>query len=246
MEQGTPHIKEARGLYAPELCGASCVAQSNTRDARGRLTRSSEGKGNNKMAEATTTGNTTPKKPKTVATTTTVPPVESAATPMDTAAPKTSPNKEEAKTRFNAALDEAKAGAAALKAEAGVRASAYRDQAKSQSDDWMAEARAYGDQAKGKAGELAVDGKAKAAEAISSLGKVVSENAVTLDEKLGVKYGDYARSASRSLQETADKLDSKSVDELGEDAREFVRKSPGLAIGMAAAAGYFLSRILRR
>jgi ElaB/YqjD/DUF883 family membrane-anchored ribosome-binding protein len=74
---------------------------------------------------------------------------------------------------------------------------------------------------------------------------VVSDNAATIDEKLGAKYGDYARTASRSLQENATKLDNKDLDELGEDAREFVRKSPGLAVGMAAVAGYMVARLFR-
>ncbi len=144
----------------------------------------------------------------------------------------------EAKTRFNAALEEAKAGAAALKSEAADRAVAYRDQAKDKSQDWAAEA-------KTKAGDLAVEGKAKASDAIASLGKVVADNAVTIDERFGEKYGDYARKASRSLQETSAKLDAKDIGEIGEDAREFVRKSPGTAIGIAAVAGFLLARLFR-
>jgi ElaB/YqjD/DUF883 family membrane-anchored ribosome-binding protein len=72
---------------------------------------------------------------------------------------------------------------------------------------------------------------------------MVADNAHVVDEKLGAQYGDYARTASRSLDDTAARLDQKSIDELTEDGREFVRKSPGLAIGMAAVAGYMLSRI---
>ncbi|MCB2085950.1 MAG: hypothetical protein KDE07_05805 [Sphingomonadaceae bacterium] len=144
----------------------------------------------------------------------------------------------EAKTRFNAALEEAKAGAAALKSEATGRAVAYRDQAKDRSQDWAAEA-------KTKAGDLAVEGKAKASDALSSLGKMVADNAVSIDERFGEKYGDYARKASRSLQETAAKIDAKDVGEIGEDAREFVRKSPGTAIGIAAVAGFLLARLFR-
>ena len=75
---------------------------------------------------------------------------------------------------------------------------------------------------------------------------MVAENAATLDDKFGTRYGDYARSASRSLQETAAKLDNKSVEELGEEARELVRKSPGTAVGIAALAGFFFARLLRR
>ena len=164
--------------------------------------------------------------------------------------------KAEAKTRFNAALEEAKAGAAALKSEAANRATAYRDQAKGKSSDLIGDAKEYSAEAKVKAAELAAEakvkaadlaheGKTKASEAMSSLGKIVSENAGTIDEKLGAKYGDYARSASRSLQDTAAKLDAKSVDELGEDAREVVRKSPAAAVGIAAVVGFMFARLFR-
>ena len=41
-------------------------------------------------------------------------------------------------------------------------------------------------------------------------------------------------------------LDQKSVEQIGEDAREFVRKSPATAVGLAALAGFLLARLLRR
>ena len=154
-------------------------------------------------------------------------------------------NTAEAKSRFNAALDEAKAGAAALKAEAGVRAGAYRDQARDKSSDLVAEAKTYGNEAKVKAGELALEGKARASDALASLGKIVGDTATQIDEKVGEQYGDYARKASRGLQEASAKLDSKSVEEIGEDAREFVRKSPGTAIGIAAILGFLVARMFR-
>ncbi len=147
--------------------------------------------------------------------------------------------REEAKSRFNAALEEARAGAALLGAEARERASGYGLQARERSDDWTREA-------KTKAAELAQEGKAKASEALSGLGKLVGENAGTIDERLGPQYGDYARSASQSLQDTAAKLEQKSVEQLGEDAREFVRKSPAAAVGLAALAGFLLARLFRR
>jgi ElaB/YqjD/DUF883 family membrane-anchored ribosome-binding protein len=157
-------------------------------------------------------------------------PSEPAATPS---------RREEAKSRFNAALEEARAGAALLGAEARERASAYGVQARSRSDDWSVEART-------RATELAYEGKAKASEALSSLGRLVGDNAATIDDKLGSQYGDYARNASKSLQSTAETLDRKSVGELGEDARELVRKSPAAAVGLAALAGFLLARLFRR
>lgn len=172
--------------------------------------------------------------------------IEPAMTPATTPIMPTTDNKTEAKSRFNAALEEAKAGAAALKAEGKDRAAAYRDQAKGKGDDWVAEAKAYGEEAKVKGKELAVEGKVKAGEGLRALSRMVGDNAYQVDDKLGAKYGDYARTASKSLDDYAAALDQKSVDDLVEDGRQFVRKQPGMAIGLAAAAGFFLSRIFRR
>jgi ElaB/YqjD/DUF883 family membrane-anchored ribosome-binding protein len=152
-------------------------------------------------------------------------------------------HKAEAKAKFSKALDEARAGARELTAEARDRAGNYRERAVSKSGDWVDEARAYGEQAKHRAGELASEGKARASDALAGLGKLVSDNAGTLDERFGEQYGDYARSASRKIQETAAKIESKDLDELGDDAREFVRKSPGLAIGLAAVVGFMIARL---
>lgn len=149
----------------------------------------------------------------------------------------------EAKSRFNAAVSEAKAGAAALKAEATQRAGVYREQAGRKSQDWVGDAKAYGQEAKTKGRDLATQGKGKVTEGLTVLGQTVADNAHVVDEKLGAKYGDYARSASRSIQDAATRLDAKSIDELGEDARQFVRKSPGAAVGIAAVVGFMLSRL---
>ncbi len=160
----------------------------------------------------------------------------------------TSPNSEPAeaaKSHFAKAVDEAKAGAQALTKEAQDRAGTYREKVSQAGNEWIEEARAKSGQAREKATELAIDGKASASKAISSLSKMVEENAATIDEKLGAKYGEYARSAARSMQDVANRLDAKELGELGEDAKEFVRKSPGLAIGMAAVAGFMLARLFK-
>ena len=167
-------------------------------------------------------------------------------TAIDTEKTTANPHRTEAKSRFNAALEEAKAGAAALRAEGKERAGALRGQAKGKSQDWATEAKTYGNDAKVKGRELATEGKLKTSEGLRTLSRSISENAYQVDEKLGAKYGDYARSASTALNDYAAKLDEKSVDDLVEDGREFVRKSPGTAIGIAAVAGFMLSRIFRR
>jgi len=166
-------------------------------------------------------------------------------TPAKKAAPKVTetanentPETGEAKSRFNAALEEAKAGANALRTQASTRAA-------DASDDFKSEAREYGEKAMNKASDLAVDAKSAASDGIASLGTVVGDTATRIDDQFGEQYGDYARKASRTLQETSAALESKSVEELGEDARQFVRKSPGVAVGIAAVAGFMLARLFR-
>jgi ElaB/YqjD/DUF883 family membrane-anchored ribosome-binding protein len=158
-------------------------------------------------------------------------------------APKAEPA---AKERFARALEEAKAGAQALGKEAQERAGAYREKATSQSSEWVDEAKDFGSQAKDKAFVFATEGKARASEAISGLSKLVEDNAETIDQKVGPKYGGYARTAARSMKDAAVKIDAKDIGEIGEDAKEFVRKSPGVAVAIAAAAGFVIARMFKK
>jgi hypothetical protein len=160
------------------------------------------------------------------------------------AAPVTDSAVDTAKGRFSKAIEEAKAGAEALKGEAMEKGAAYKAKVSGTTADWVDEAKVYAGQAKEKGTALAVEGKTRASDALSTLGKTISDTATTIDEKLGVQYGDYARSAARSIQETAAKLEAKDLGELGEDVKEFVRKSPGVAIGVAAVAGFAIARML--
>lgn len=160
-----------------------------------------------------------------------------------TGTPGSPDNRTEAKSRFNAAVNEAKAGAAALKAEATDRVDTYREQASRKSQDVLADAKTYAEEARVKGKDLATQGKGKVSEGLTALGNAVADSAHVVDEKLGAKYGDYARSASRSLQDAAVKLDGKTVDDLAEDGRTFVRNSPGAAVGIAAVVGFLLSRL---
>lgn len=151
------------------------------------------------------------------------------------------------KSVFSKALDDAKASALASATALGKKAQeqteVYRE--KLAAADLIGEAKALGAEAKARAGVLAVDGKAKASDALTTLGKVVADNAGLVDGKLGEKYGDYARSAARSIQETAAKLESKDLAELGDEAKSFVRKNPVLALGVAAVAGFLVARAFK-
>ncbi len=103
----------------------------------------------------------------------------------------------------------------------------------------------FRDTAREKVKSAASSGKDKASEAIGGASSVIEDVAATLDEKLGVQYGDYARKAAGSISDFADTLKSKNVDDLLDGARDFVRKKPAVAIGAAAAIGFLLTRLIR-
>ena len=103
----------------------------------------------------------------------------------------------------------------------------------------------FKDQAGGKARDAANRGKDRAAEAMGGIGKIIRETAETIDDKVGKQYGDYARSAADTVDGFADKVDGQDIDALVEDARQFIRKSPAVAIGAAAAIGFVLARVIR-
>lgn len=88
-------------------------------------------------------------------------------------------------------------------------------------------------------------GKDRATEAVGSIGKLIRDSATTIDENVGKQYGDYARSAAEMVEGFAGKMDAKDVDAIAEDARQFVRKRPAVAIGAAAAIGFVLARLVR-
>lgn len=171
-------------------------------------------------------------------------PVAAAASPAAAA----TDNVASAKSRFGKAVEEARAGAEALKDEAVLRSAAYtekyREKVTTATGDWQEDAKVYAGQAKEKAAALAKEGKTRASDALAAVGKTIADTAPTVDEKLGPQYGDYARGAARWTQETAAKLESKDLGELGDDIKSFVKSSPGAAIGIAAVAGFFVARML--
>lgn len=100
-------------------------------------------------------------------------------------------------------------------------------------------------QAGDKARTYVEDGKGKAAEALSGLSQTINSAAGDVDEKLGEQYGQYARSAADAVSGFSDKLKDADIDDIVEEVRDFVTKSPAIAIGAAAAIGFVLVRLIR-
>jgi ElaB/YqjD/DUF883 family membrane-anchored ribosome-binding protein len=91
---------------------------------------------------------------------------------------------------------------------------------------------------------FADQGKAKATGALDQLVTMLNDAAGQVDDKLGAQYGQYARTAAEQVQGFSSSLNDRSVDELLDDARDLVRKSPAAAIGVAAAVGFVAARLL--
>jgi ElaB/YqjD/DUF883 family membrane-anchored ribosome-binding protein len=90
---------------------------------------------------------------------------------------------------------------------------------------------------------FADQGKARATGALDHLSQMLTDAADQVDEKIGAQYGQYARNAAGQVQGFSSSINDKSVDELLDDARELVRKSPAVAIGAAAAVGFVVARL---
>jgi ElaB/YqjD/DUF883 family membrane-anchored ribosome-binding protein len=152
-------------------------------------------------------------------------------------------------TKAGASVKEgAKETIAALKAAAGSAkgtASAAASQAKETGEVWREQAGELAEQAVESARAAATVAKDRTGSALHSLSKLISDTADTVDSRMGPQYGDYARKAAESVAGTARSLDDKDVDQLVADARDFVRKSPAVALGAAALVGFVLMRLAR-
>ena len=112
-------------------------------------------------------------------------------------------------------------------------------------DQLRSQATTLRDQAGGRVREFAEGGKARTTDALDELSKVVSDAAESIDQRLGGDYGEYARRASDAVASFSDTLREKDVDELYDNVRSAVRKSPGVAVGIAAVVGFTLVRLIK-
>ncbi|HEY0148522.1 MAG TPA: hypothetical protein VGB70_05905 [Allosphingosinicella sp.] len=107
------------------------------------------------------------------------------------------------------------------------------------------QAYALRDQGVDRAREFAVGGKTRAGDALEELSRVFADTADTIDERLGREYGEYARKAADAVSDFAENLRNKEVDDIYQDVSNAVRKSPGVAIGVAAVVGFALARVVK-
>lgn len=113
------------------------------------------------------------------------------------------------------------------------------------SDTIREEAAKYADQAREHILGFAGTGKERATTALDEVAEMMRTAAGDVDAKLGAQYGQYARTAADGIAGFADSLRGKEVNELLDEATEFVKKSPAIAVGTAAALGFVLARVIK-
>ena len=100
-------------------------------------------------------------------------------------------------------------------------------------------------QAADRAKDLLSQGIERSAEALANVGKLIGDTAAGIDERLGEEYGDYARRAAETIEGAANNLAAKDPEELIDDTREFIRRSPAVALAGAAIVGFALARLIK-
>jgi hypothetical protein len=112
-------------------------------------------------------------------------------------------------------------------------------------DKFKSQIAGFKSQASDKARDYAGQGVEKATGALDEAARFLEDTARTVEEKLGPQYGRYGFSAAESVSGFAEQLRGKDVDELVDDVRAFVRKSPAVAIGAAVGLGFVLARLAK-
>jgi ElaB/YqjD/DUF883 family membrane-anchored ribosome-binding protein len=167
------------------------------------------------------------------------------AAPIKKAATKPAPKAKPAPAKPAAAKPAAARTTAKPKASAKPAKGAFADVAGSATQTIKESAAKMSKEATGKARAYAEDGKARVGGVLDELSKMMGDAAGTVDEKVGAQYGNYARSAADAVSGFSESLKSKNVDDIVADARDFVKKSPAIAIGTAAAIGFVLVRLIK-
>ncbi len=112
-------------------------------------------------------------------------------------------------------------------------------------DKIVEEAQKLKEKAGARATEYAGIGKDKTSDALDGLSKLIRDAAGSVDERLGESYGQYARKAADLISSAASSLREKELAAVADDTRALIRKSPVAAVGVAAAIGFMLARLMK-
>ena len=100
-------------------------------------------------------------------------------------------------------------------------------------------------QATDKVRQFADDGKNQVSSTLSDLTEILNDAARSVDARLGEQYGQYAHRAVDAVTSVTESFNNKSIDDLLDDTRSAIRKSPTVAVGTAAVLGFALMRVVK-
>lgn len=159
---------------------------------------------------------------------------------------KTSETVQDIEVKAEAAAEAASEAASGLARDGEDLIREVKSKAQARFEDIRAEAGEFADRAGETIREAAGTGKAKAADALHGIADAVRTLAGKAGESgAGAQASDFARKAADSMDRLSEVLKDKSLDELGNDVRAFVREKPAVAIGAAAVLGFALARMLK-
>jgi ElaB/YqjD/DUF883 family membrane-anchored ribosome-binding protein len=101
------------------------------------------------------------------------------------------------------------------------------------------------EQATDRARQFAEGGKERTSTMLDDFSEVMQEAARSIDERLGDQYGTYAHRAADAVSSLAGNLRARTLEDLLDDTRSVVRKSPAIAVGTAAVLGFALVRLVK-
>jgi ElaB/YqjD/DUF883 family membrane-anchored ribosome-binding protein len=101
------------------------------------------------------------------------------------------------------------------------------------------------EQATEKLRSFADEGKGQVAATLDGMVQAAREIADKLQDGSFGPIGGYATTAADTLQGWTDGIKNRSVEDLLDNGRQFVRSSPAVAVGVAVTAGFVLSRVLK-
>jgi hypothetical protein len=101
------------------------------------------------------------------------------------------------------------------------------------------------DEAANRARGFVGEGLKSGSATLGNIAGIIEETVEQIAERLGPQYADYAKTASSTINRYASTLENKDPDELVDDVRDLIRKSPGVAVTGAAIIGFGLVRLLK-
>lgn len=97
----------------------------------------------------------------------------------------------------------------------------------------------------GKVRGIVDEGKAQVTQALDGIADAAREVARQLEANGAAPIARYATQAADAVAGWSSSVEHKSVDDLIDDTRTLVRTRPAVAVGIALAAGFVLSRFLK-